>query len=107
MTQAHARGVKVLLGTLLPYKGSSLYDAADDAVRQGYNAWVRSQALADGVVDFDAALRDPGRPARHRAAVRVPGPPAPERRRLCRDGRRGRPREAALDAQRARRKIAP
>jgi lysophospholipase L1-like esterase len=62
VTQAHARGVKVLLGTLLPYKGASLYDAGDDAVRQGYNAWIRSQAVADGVVDFDAALRDPADP---------------------------------------------
>ncbi len=62
VTQAHARGVKVLLGTLTPYKGSSLYDAGDDAVRQGYNAWIRSQAMADGIVDFEAALRDPADP---------------------------------------------
>jgi lysophospholipase L1-like esterase len=27
------------------------------------NAWIRTQHLADGVVDFDAALRDPSDPA--------------------------------------------
>ena len=62
VTQAHARGVKVLLGTLLPYKGAALFDTADELVREGYNAWVRSQAVADGIVDFDAALRDPADP---------------------------------------------
>jgi lysophospholipase L1-like esterase len=59
VSKAKAKGVKVLLGTLLPYKGSALYDPADEAVREAYNAWVRSQTVADGVVDFEAALRDP------------------------------------------------
>ena len=62
MSKAKARGVKVLLGTLLPYKGSALFDATDEAVRQGYNGWVRTQVVADGTVDFDAALRDPADP---------------------------------------------
>ena len=62
VSKAKARGVRVLLGTLLPYKGSALYDAADEAVREGYNGWIRSQAIADGVVDFEAALRDPSDP---------------------------------------------
>ena len=62
VSKAKAKGVKVLLGTLLPYKGSALYDLADEAVREAYNAWVRSQTVADGVVDFEAALRDPSDP---------------------------------------------
>lgn len=62
VSKAKARGVKVFLGTLLPYKGSALYDPADEAVREAYNAWIRSQAVADGVVDFEAALRDPSDP---------------------------------------------
>jgi lysophospholipase L1-like esterase len=62
VSKAKARGVKVLLGTLPPYKGSALYDPADEAVREEYNAWIRSQTAADGVVDFEAALRDPSDP---------------------------------------------
>ncbi len=60
--KARARGVKVVLGTLLPYKGSAFFAAADETVREGYNAWVRSQATGDGIVDFDAVLRDPADP---------------------------------------------
>jgi lysophospholipase L1-like esterase len=62
IAKAKARGVKVLLGTVTPYKGSALYDPADEMARESYNAWIRSQALADGVVDFDAVLRDPADP---------------------------------------------
>ena len=62
IAKAHARGVKVLLGTVTPYKGSALYDPADEMVREAYNAWIRSQALADGVIDFDAVLRGPSDP---------------------------------------------
>lgn len=62
VSKAKAKGVKVLLGTLLPYKGAALYDLADEAVREAFNAWIRTQTLADGVVDFEAALRDPTDP---------------------------------------------
>ena len=62
MAKARQRGVKVLLGTLLPYKGSSLYNPDDDAQRRAYNDWVRQQSGADAVVDFDRALRDPADP---------------------------------------------
>ncbi|MGZ5035806.1 MAG: GDSL-type esterase/lipase family protein [Usitatibacter sp.] len=61
VAKAQARGVKVLLGTLLPYKGSFLFDPADEAIREEYNAWIRSQSIA-GIVDFEAALRDPADP---------------------------------------------
>lgn len=62
VSKAKARGVKVLLGTLLPYKGSALFDPADETVRQAFNGWIRTQTVADGVVDFEAALRDPSDP---------------------------------------------
>jgi lysophospholipase L1-like esterase len=62
VSKAKPRGVKVFLGTLLPYKGSALYDLADEAVREAYNAWIRTQTVADGVIDFEAALRDPSDP---------------------------------------------
>ena len=61
--KSHARGVKVLLGTLLPYKGVPLFHPTYEAMRQDYNNWVRSQRIADGVADFDAVLRNPADPA--------------------------------------------
>jgi lysophospholipase L1-like esterase len=62
---AHARGVCVLGATITPYSGSGYYAPGpeNEADRQDYNAWIRSSGVFDGVVDFDAALRDPARPA--------------------------------------------
>ena len=38
--------------------------AAVDAERTELNTWIRSTDAFDGVLDFDAALRDPERPSR-------------------------------------------
>lgn len=32
-------------------------------MRQEVNAWIRNSGEFDGVIDFDAAVRDPSRPA--------------------------------------------
>jgi lysophospholipase L1-like esterase len=56
VTKANARGVKVLIGTLLPYRGASYYSTAGEAKRQAVNAWIRNQSIA-GTVDFDQLLR--------------------------------------------------
>jgi lysophospholipase L1-like esterase len=64
---AHAQGVKIWLGTLLPASNAILDGTAtaphSEAYREQVNAWIRSQHLADGVIDFDAALRDPANQA--------------------------------------------
>jgi lysophospholipase L1-like esterase len=57
--QSRAWGVKVLLGTLLPFKGSAYWSAEKEIRRQAVNRWIRGQQGIDGVIDFDAALRDP------------------------------------------------
>jgi lysophospholipase L1-like esterase len=62
ISKAKARGVKVLLGTLLPYKGSSLFNSDDEIQREAYNTWVRQASGADAIVDFDRALQDPADP---------------------------------------------
>lgn len=72
IARAHARGVEIWLGTLLPatdaiVDGVALAPASE-AARQQINSWIRTQHLADGVVDFDAALRNPADPAVLRAA---------------------------------------
>lgn len=67
IVRAHAQGLKVILGTILPYEGAAYYRADGEAGRQAVNAWIRGQREADGVVDFDAAVRDPDKPGRMRA----------------------------------------
>ncbi|WP_051499175.1 GDSL-type esterase/lipase family protein [Nocardia sp. BMG51109] len=63
---AHRHGKKIWLGTLLP-ASDALVDGVliaprSETNRQQINAWIRDQAPADGIVDFDAALRDPADP---------------------------------------------
>lgn len=58
--RAHRRGVRIFGATLLP---ASL-PPAREAVRTAVNGWIRGSGAFDGVVDFDAALRDPVHPER-------------------------------------------
>jgi lysophospholipase L1-like esterase len=68
IARARSAGVKIYGGTLLPFEGAaSGYFAPDkEPVRQAVNVWIRESGELDGVVDFDAALRDPARPGRLR-----------------------------------------
>lgn len=68
---ARARGVKVYVGTLGPFAGTlfpGYYTAEGEAKRQAVNAFARSTNLIDGVIDFDAAIRDPANPGSMLAA---------------------------------------
>lgn len=62
--RAHAHGVCVLGGTILPFMGSTWYQPSADteADRQTINQWIRNAGVFDTVIDFDAAVRDPARP---------------------------------------------
>ncbi len=76
ITAAHHAGKKIWLGTLLP-ASDALIDGVllapgSEKNRQEINAWIRTQHLADGIVDFDAALRDPHNPATLRADYSSP-----------------------------------
>jgi lysophospholipase L1-like esterase len=64
VARAHARGVKVIGTTMGPAWGFRGYEAVE-AKRSAYNAWMRSEGrkLVDGLVDFDAVLRDPADPS--------------------------------------------
>jgi lysophospholipase L1-like esterase len=64
--RTHARGMKIVGGTLPPFEGSKVlqFTAASEAARQKVNAWVRSSGAFDAYVDFDHVLADPTRPTR-------------------------------------------
>jgi lysophospholipase L1-like esterase len=62
--QAHARGIKVIGGTLAPFKGWRVYDDGLEATRLAVNERIRTGGLFDAVVDFDRVLRDPADPLR-------------------------------------------
>jgi lysophospholipase L1-like esterase len=76
MERARVAGLKVLLGTITPFAGTisdgaplhAYHTPEKERMRQAVNAWIRDGALADGVIDFDAALRDPERPLHLRPA---------------------------------------
>lgn len=51
-----------------PFEGANYFTPEGEAVRQAVNAWLRAQTEADGVVDFDAVLRDSVAPSRLQAA---------------------------------------
>ena len=59
ITQAHSRGLKIYGGTLTPFYGAGYYTEIGEAKRQAVNQWIRTSKAFDGIVDFDAATRDP------------------------------------------------
>jgi len=62
IARAHAKGLKVIAATITPYGGSFYYSEDGEAVRQAINTWIRTSGEADGVLDFDAVIRDPNKP---------------------------------------------
>jgi lysophospholipase L1-like esterase len=69
--RAHGRGIKVIGATILPYEGSWYFHPEGEAVRQAVNRWIRTGGGFDGVIDFDALMRDRRRPARLRADLQA------------------------------------
>ena len=67
ISRAHARGVKLIAGTLTPCEGVDIpgyYSETKESARQAVNKWIRTSREFDGVIDFDAVLRDPDHPSR-------------------------------------------
>jgi lysophospholipase L1-like esterase len=67
ISRAHAHGVKLIGGTIGPFEGVTLpgyYSESKEAARQTVNKWIRTSGSFDGVIDFDAVLRDPDHPSR-------------------------------------------
>jgi lysophospholipase L1-like esterase len=64
IVRAHDRGVKVILATILPYKGAGYWSEQGEAVRVAVNDWIRTTKEADGFVDLAKAVADPADAAR-------------------------------------------
>jgi lysophospholipase L1-like esterase len=59
IARAHEKGIAIIGATLPPFEGARPWSPARDLVRAQLNTWIRSSDEFDGLVDFDAALRDP------------------------------------------------
>jgi lysophospholipase L1-like esterase len=59
---AHAAGLKISGATLTPFQGAGYYSAAGEAKREAVNNFIRTSGAFDGVIDFDAAVRNPANP---------------------------------------------
>lgn len=62
---AHARGIRIVGATILPFKAN--YESAADfqhaeAIREAVNNWIISSGEYDAVADFAAAVADPADP---------------------------------------------
>ncbi|MBV9024145.1 MAG: SGNH/GDSL hydrolase family protein [Streptomycetaceae bacterium] len=64
--EAHARGIRVVGATLLPFKGFRVWSPALERTREAVNTYIRTSTTFDAVVDFDAVVRDPADPLRLR-----------------------------------------
>ena len=67
IARAHAHGIKIIGATVLPYGGAAYFTPVGEGERQKINAWIRTSHEFDGVIDFDAAIRDPANPTKMRA----------------------------------------
>lgn len=59
---AHADGLRIVGGTLLPFRGAPYYSERGERVRDAVNVWIRDSGAFDAVVDFERALADPADP---------------------------------------------
>jgi lysophospholipase L1-like esterase len=50
--RAHEHGIRVFVGTLLPFGGSVLYTLHGERERKQVNHWIRTSGASDGVIDF-------------------------------------------------------
>jgi lysophospholipase L1-like esterase len=62
--RAHQQGVKIVGCTLTPFEGAAYFTPEGETKREAVNKFIRAGGAYDGVIDFDAVVRDPGHPAR-------------------------------------------
>jgi lysophospholipase L1-like esterase len=63
--RSHVHGLKIYVGTLTPFKVTTIknyYSDDKETEREAVNTWIRANTIFDGVVDFDKAMEDPSNP---------------------------------------------
>lgn len=58
IARVHAADLSIIGATIIPRS----FAAAQESARQQVNAWIRTGGAFDGVIDFDALVRDPHHP---------------------------------------------
>jgi len=64
---SHARGIRIIGCTIMPTEGATIanyHTEAKERTWQSVNDWIRTSKEFDGVIDFDAVMRDPKHPER-------------------------------------------
>jgi lysophospholipase L1-like esterase len=68
IARAHARGLRAYGVTITPFAGTTIapeyWSPEGEAARQAFNRWLRTSGEYDGVIDFEAVLRDPAEPTK-------------------------------------------
>lgn len=67
IARARSLGLRIHGATLTPALGSGYMSAAKEVIRQEANDFIRKGGEFDGVIDFDAAVRDPEAPSKLQA----------------------------------------
>ncbi|MGH8261713.1 MAG: SGNH/GDSL hydrolase family protein, partial [Steroidobacteraceae bacterium] len=70
IARAHEHGIRIIGATLTPFEGTAngYYTPRKEKLREAVNRWIRTSGAFDGVIDFDAAVRDPKDRLRMRAS---------------------------------------
>jgi len=55
---AHAKKIRVVGATIMPFKGNSYYNTNSELCRENVNNWIRTSGLYDAVIDFDKVMRN-------------------------------------------------
>lgn len=71
IARAHAHGLKVYLSTIMPYSGARYYKPEGNTIRLAVNEWIRRAEGFEGVIDFDALMRDPADPTKLKADLQT------------------------------------
>ena len=67
ISKAHAQGLLIYGATVTPFGSNTYYSATNETNRQTVNTYIRSGKF-DGVIDFDAAVKDGSNPPKLQAA---------------------------------------
>ncbi|HKT03632.1 MAG TPA: SGNH/GDSL hydrolase family protein, partial [Rugosimonospora sp.] len=60
IARAHAHGVRIVGGTLMPAQGFAYWSPAAERKRRQVNAWILGSHAFDGVIDFASVMSYPG-----------------------------------------------